>query len=59
MAVWLMKKNSVIELATNRTYIGLVAFLQRDRRREAKMDVKWEVIYLWRTQPSFASLSTI
>lgn len=25
MAVWLMKKNSVIELATNRTYIGLVA----------------------------------
>lgn len=40
MAVWLMKKNSVIELATNRTYIGLVAFLQRDRRREAKMDVK-------------------
>lgn len=26
MAVWLMKKNSVIELATNRTYIGLLAF---------------------------------
>ena len=56
MAVWLMKKNSVIELATNRTYIGLVAFC---KEREAKMDFKWEVIYLWRTQPSFASLSTI
>lgn len=33
MAVWLMKKNSVIELATNRTYIGLVAFSKRQKER--------------------------
>ena len=28
-----MKKNSVIELATNRTYIGLVAFSKRQKER--------------------------